>query len=98
MDNEYGVWLCRLCGSHPVPALATLFLMSYTKMVVTVTNALSMSQLLCNDGILTVWYCRCQLLSMAVCIHLILVDFTCCVLVIGLAYHVLVMCATQLDR
>ena len=52
---HYSVWLCRLCGSHAVPALATLFLMSYTKILLTVTNALSMSQLPCNDGILTVW-------------------------------------------
>ena len=50
---RYSVWLCRLCGSHAVPALATLFLMSYTKLLLTVTNALSMSQLPCNDSILT---------------------------------------------
>ena len=29
---RYSVWLCRLCGSHAVPALATLFLM-YTDSV-----------------------------------------------------------------
>ena len=52
---RYSVWLCRLCGSHAVPALATLFLMSYTKILLTVTNALSMSQLPCNGSILTVW-------------------------------------------
>ena len=52
---RYSVWLCRLCGSHAVPALATLFLMSYTKILLTVTNALSMSRLPCNDSILTVW-------------------------------------------
>ena len=45
---RYSVWLCRLC-SHAVPALATLFLMSYTKILLTVTNALFMSQLPCND-------------------------------------------------
>ena len=33
---RYSVWLCRLCGSHAVPALATLFLMSYTKILLTV--------------------------------------------------------------
>ena len=49
------MWLCRLCGSHVVPALATLFLMSYTKILLTVANALSMSQLPCNDSVLTVW-------------------------------------------
>ena len=55
MGCRYSVRLCRLCGSHAVPALATLFLMSYTKILLTVTNALSMSQLPCNDSILTVW-------------------------------------------
>ena len=55
---QYSVRLCRLCGSHAVPALATLFLMSYTKILLTVTNALSMSQLPCNGSILTVWECR----------------------------------------
>ena len=53
---RYSVWFCRLCGSHAVPALATLFLMSlYTKILLTITNALSMSRLPCNDSILTVW-------------------------------------------
>ena len=94
---RYSVWLCRLCGSHAVPALATLFLMSYTKILLTVTNALSMSQLPCNDNILKVWsvdgnieYGRVK--------HLILVIFSCCVLVIGLAYPVLVLCAPLLER
>ena len=35
---RYFIWLCRLCGSHAVPALATLFLMSYTKILLTVVN------------------------------------------------------------
>ena len=38
-----------------LPHIATLFLMSYTKILLTVTNALSMSRLPCNDSILTVW-------------------------------------------
>ena len=94
---RYSVRLCRLCGSHAVPALATLFLMSYTKILLTVTNALSMYQLTCNDSVLWVWsvdgniaYSRGK--------HLYLVIFSCGVLVIGLAYPVLVLCAPLLEK
>ena len=91
------MWLCRLCGSHAVPALATLFLMSYTKILLTVTNALSMSQLPCNDSILTVWSVDGNI-EYGSGKHLILVVVSCGVLVIGLAYPVLVLCAPLLER
>ena len=94
---RYSVWLCRLCGSHAVPALATLFLMSYTKILLTVTNALSMSQLPCNDSILTVWSVDGNIEYGSVK-HITLVVFSCGVLVAGLAYPVLVLCAPLLER
>ena len=94
---RYSVWLCRLCGSHAVPALATLFLMSYTKILLTVTNALSMSRLPCNVSILTVWSVDGNI-EYGSGKHLILVVFSCGVLVIGLAYPVLVLCAPLLER
>ena len=94
---RYSVWLCRLCGSHAVPALATLFLMSYTKILLTVTNALSMYQLPCNDSILTVWSVDGNI-EYGSGKHLILVVVSCGVLVIGLAYPVLVLCAPLLER
>ena len=94
---RYSVWLCRLCGSHAVPALATLFLMSYTKILLTVTNALSMSQLPCNDSILTVWSVDGNIEYGSVK-HLFLVVVSCGVLVVGLAYPVLVLCAPLLER
>ena len=94
---RYSVWLCRLCGSHAVPALATLFLMSYTKILLTVTNALSMSRLPCNDSILTVWSVDGNIEYGSVK-HLILVVVSCGVLVVGLAYPVLVVCAPLLER
>ena len=94
---HYSVWLCRLCGSHTVPALATLFLMSYTKILLTVTNALSMTRLPCNDSILTVWSIDGNI-EYGSSKHLILVFFSCGVLVIGLAYPVLVLCAPLLER
>ena len=94
---RYSVWLCRLCGSHAVPAIATLFLMSYTKLLLTVTNALSMSRLPCYDNILTVWSVDGNI-EYGSSEHLILVVVSCGVLVIGLAYPVLVLCAPLLER
>ena len=91
------VWLCRLCGSHAVPALATLFLMSYTKILLTVTNALSMSRLPCNDSILTVWSVDGNI-DYGSGKHLILVVVSCGILVVGLGYPVLVLCAPLLER
>ena len=94
---RYSVWLCRLCGSHAVPALATLFLMSYTKILLTVTNALSMSRLPCNGSILTLWSVDGNI-EYGSGKHLILVVFSCGFLIIGLAYPVLVLCAPLLER
>ena len=94
---RYSVWLCRLCGSHAVPALATLFLMSYIKILLTVTNALSMSQLPCNDSILTVWSVDGNT-EYGSGKHLVLVVFSCGVLIVGLAYPVLVLCAPLFER
>ena len=94
---RYSVWLCRLCGSRTVPTLATLAFIPYTKIVHTVTNALSMSQLPCNDSILTVWSVDGNI-EYGSGKHLILVVFSCVVLVIGLAYPVLVLCAPLLER
>ena len=94
---RYSVWLCRLCGSNAVPALATLFLMSYTKLLLTVTNALSMSQLQCNGSILTVWSVDGNI-EYGSTKHLILVVVSCGVLIVGLAYPILVLCAPLLER
>ena len=94
---RYSVWICRLCGSHDVSTLATLFLMSYTKILLTVTNALSWSQLPCNDSIQTVWSVDGNI-EYGSGKHLILVVFSSGVLVIGLAYPVLVLCSPLLER
>ena len=94
---RYSVWFCRLCGSHAVPALATLAFIPYTKIVHTATNALSLSRLPCNESILTVWSVDGNI-EYGSGKHLILVVFSCVVLVIGLAYPVLVLCAPLLER
>ena len=61
------------------------------------SNALSMSRLPCNDSILTVWSVDGNI-EYGSGKHLILVVFSCGVLVVGLAYPVLVLCAPLLER
>ena len=45
----------RLCGNHSVPVLATIFLLSCTKLQRTVTTALSFTTLQYSDGHRAVW-------------------------------------------
>ena len=97
LGSQYSVRICRLCGSHAVPALATLFLMSYTKILQTVTNALSMSQLSCNDTLLKVWSVDGNIDYLSVK-HLVLVIFSGCLLIVGVAYPLLVLFAPLLER
>ena len=98
LGSQYSVRICRLCGSHAVPALATVFLMSYTKILQTVTNALSMSQLNCNGTLLlNVWSVDGNIDYLSAK-HLILVIFSSCLLVIGVAYPLLVLFAPLLER
>ena len=63
----------------------------------TVSGALSTVRLPCNDSILTVWSVDGNIDYVSVK-HLVLVVFSCGVLVIGLAYPVLVLCAPLLER
>ena len=97
LGSHYSAKICRLCGSNAVPALATLFLMSYTKILQTVTNALTMSQLNCNDTLLKVWSVDGNIDYFSVK-HLILVIFSGCVLIVGVAYPLLVLFAPLLER
>ena len=97
LGSHYSVKICRLCGSNAVPALATLFLMSYTKILQTVTNALAMSQLNCNGTLLKVWSVDGNIDYFSVQ-HLILVIFSGCVLIVGVAYPLLVLFAPLLER
>ena len=52
---RYSGRLSRLCGRNAVPVLATLILMSYTKLSHTVTNALMMNTLQCGEYKWRVW-------------------------------------------
>ena len=46
---HYSGKLSQLCGNNAVPVLATLILMSFTKLVRTVTNVLMVSTIKCED-------------------------------------------------
>ena len=52
---RYSGRLTRLCGHNAVPVLATLILMSYTKLSRTITNALMMNTLQCREYKWRVW-------------------------------------------
>ena len=95
---HYSLLLSRLCGSHAVPALATLFLMSYTKLLIAIKNALNMSHLICDDGsILQVWTIDGNIPYLSKK-HLPLFIFSLFILLLGLAYPMLVLCAPLLEK
>ena len=52
---RYSGRLSRLCGRNAVPVLATLILMSYTKLSRTATNALMINTLQCGEYKWSVW-------------------------------------------
>ena len=52
---RYSGRLCRICGRNAVPVLATLILISYTKLSRAVTNALMINTLQCDDNRWSVW-------------------------------------------
>ena len=52
---RYSGRLSRVCGRNAVPVLATLILMSYTKLSRTITNALMMNTLQCGEYKWNVW-------------------------------------------
>ena len=47
--------LARLCGNHAVPVLATLFLLSFTKLLRVIITALSLTTLAYPDGRRVLW-------------------------------------------
>ena len=95
---RYSVRLSRLCGSNAVPALATLFLMSYTKTLQTVTNTLAMSWIVCDNGsMFRVWSVDGNIPYLSGK-HVLLLVFSCSVLLLGVVYPVLVLFAPLLEK
>ena len=55
IGSHYSSRVCRLCGNNAVPVLATLILMSYSKLLQMVTKSLMSSTINCEGVIMKVW-------------------------------------------
>ena len=94
---RYSVRLSRLCGHNAVPVLATLILMSYTKLSRTVTNALMMNTVQCGEYKWNVWNVDGNVRYLSVK-HTILFIVSLLFLVTGLVYTGLVFSSQWLQR
>ena len=94
---RYSGRLSRLTGHNAVPVLATLILMSYTKLSRTVTNALMMNTLKCGEYKWNVWNVDGNIRYLSVR-HTILFIVSLLFLVTGLVYTILVFSSQWLQR
>ena len=94
---QYSSRLSRLCGHNVVPVLATLILMSYTKLSRTVTNALMMNTLQCGEYKWNVWNVDGNIDYLGDK-HIVLYTVSLLLLVTGLVYTGLVFSSQWLQR
>ena len=94
---RYSGRLSRLTGRNAVPVLATLILMSYTKLSRTVTNALMMNTIRCGEYRWKVWNVDANIHYLSAK-HAILFTVSLLFLIIGLVYTGLVFCSQWLQR
>ena len=94
---QYSSRLTRLCGRNAVPVLATLILMSYTKLSRTVTNALMMNTLQCGEYKWNVWNVDGNIDYLGRK-HTVLLTVSLLFLVTGLVYTGLVFSSQWLQR
>ena len=94
---RYSGRLSRLCAHNAVPVLATLILMSYTKLLRTVTNALMMNTLQCGEHKWHVWYVDGNIYYLSGK-HIILFIVSLLFLITGLVYTGLVFSFQWLQR
>ena len=89
--------LSKTFGRNVVPVLATLVLMSFTKLLRTTTNALMTSKLKCGSYQWTVWSVDGNI-NYGTTKHLILVAFSVVVLVLSIIYSCLIFSTQWLQR
>ena len=94
---RYSGRLSRLCGRNAVPVLATLVLMSYTKLSRTVTDALMMNTLQCGEYEWNVWNVDGNIEYLGGK-HVVLFTVSLLFLVTGLVYTALVFSSQWLQR
>ena len=94
---HYSGKLSRLCGNNAVPVLATLILMSFTKLVRTVTNVLMVSTIKCEDFYWNVWSVdgNIEYLNGK---HIPLFVISLLFLLTGLIYTVVIFCSQWLQQ
>ena len=94
---RYSFKVSRLCGHNTVPVLATLILMSYTKLLRTVTKSLMINTIECGDGEWNVWNVDGNVLYLGGK-HIVLFSISLMFLITGLIYTGLVFCSQWLQR
>ena len=94
---RYSLKVSRLCGHNTVPVLATLILMSYTKLLRTVTKSLMVNTIECGDAKWNVWNVDGNIHYLSGK-HIVLFSISLMFLVTGLIYTGLVFTSQWLQR
>ena len=95
--SRWSTKLSNIFGRNIVPVLATLILMSFTKLLRTTTNALMTSKLHCGSHEWTVWSVDGNI-NYGTSKHSILVAFSVVVLVLSIIYSCLIFSTQWLQR
>ena len=94
---RYSFKVSRLCGHNTVPVLATLILMSYTKLLRTVTKSLMINTIECGDTKWNVWNVDGNVFYLS-SKHIVLFSISLMFLITGLIYTGLLFCSQWLQR
>ena len=94
---RYSFRVSRLCGHNAVPVLATLILMSYTKVLRTVTKSLMINAIECGDARWKVWNVDGNIPYLS-SKHVVLFGISLLFLFTGLVYTGLVFSSQWLQR
>ena len=97
VGSHYSSRICRLCGNNAVPVLATLILMSYSKLLQTVTKSLMSSTINCEGVKVKVWSVDGNIDYLGTK-HIPLFVTAMLFLTVGLVYTVMVFTAQWLQR
>uniref|UniRef100_A0A1X7UFW1 Right handed beta helix domain-containing protein n=1 Tax=Amphimedon queenslandica TaxID=400682 RepID=A0A1X7UFW1_AMPQE len=97
IGSHYSTRICHLCGNNAVPVLATLILMSYSKLLQTVTKSLMSSTINCEGVKVKVWSVNGNIDYLSTK-HIPLFVTAMLFLTVGLVYTVVVFTAQWLQR
>lgn len=94
---RYSTRLCRICGKNIVPVLATLFVMSFTKLLLTVTKSLSVTLIDCGGNYWRAWSVDSKIVYLDGK-HIPLFVASICALIVGLVFTLVVLFSPWLQR